>query len=115
MARLLLVLGSRGAPVADLVGSLSAVADVTVLTSCDVLAERIDSPPAATPVIVAAERSAMVTTALVHPLVSGLDGVVSLTEDTVRSRPSSPNGCDCRDSRPRRCRRSATSCSSGRP
>lgn len=83
MARLLLVLGSRGAPVADLVRSLSAVADVAVLTSRDVLAERVDAVPIGTAAIIAAERGAMVAAAVQHPICAGLDGVVSLTEDTV--------------------------------
>ena len=119
MPRLLLVLGSRGAPVDGLLRSLAPVGEVVVLTSSDVLAERVDGLSPAVTAVVAPNRQAMVSTALAHDLVRTVDGVVSVTEDTIEiaavlserlGRPGQP---------PSRCRRCGTSCGSatrsGRP
>ena len=83
MPRLLLVLGSRGAPVDGLLRSLAPVGEVVVLTSSDVLGERVDRLSPAVTGIVAPNRQAMVSTALKHHLVGSVDGVVSVTEDTI--------------------------------
>ena len=83
MPRLLLVLGSRGAPVDGLLRSLAPVGEVVVLTSCDVLGERVDRLGPAVTAIVARNRQAMVSTALSHHLVRSVDGVVPVTEDTI--------------------------------
>jgi len=83
MPRLLLVLGSRGAPVDGLLRSLAPVGEVVVLTSCDVLGERVDRLGPAVTAIVARDRKAMVSTALSHHLVRSVDGVVPVTEDTI--------------------------------
>ena len=83
MPRLLLVLGSRGAPVDGLLRSLAPVGEVVVLTSADVLGERVDDLSPAVTAIVAPNRQAMVSTALRHHLVRSVDGVVPITEDTI--------------------------------
>ena len=83
MPRLLLVLGSRGAPVDGLLRSLAPVGEVVVLTSSDVLGERVDRLSPAVTGIVARNRQAMVSTALAHDLIRSVDGVVSVTEDTI--------------------------------
>ena len=83
MPRLLLVLGSRGAPVDGLLRSLAPVGEVVVLTSRDVLGERVDRLSPGVTGIVARDRRAMVSTALSHHLVRSVDGVVPVTEDTI--------------------------------
>ena len=70
MPRLLLVLGSRGAPVDGLLRSLAPVGEVVVLTSSDVLGERVDRLSPAVTAIVAPNRQAMVSTALGAPISS---------------------------------------------
>lgn len=83
MPRLLLVLGSRGAPVDGLLRSLTPLGEVVVLTSSDVLGERVDRLSPAVTVIVAPDRRAMVSTALREDLIRSVDGVASVTEDTI--------------------------------
>lgn len=82
---LLLFVGTRGGRVTDALRSLSRVADVTIVTSEDVLAERADSlaGAAARDVVVAPARSGVPAVARAYADRVRVDGALTFADDAV--------------------------------